>query len=170
MKIKAQQALAPLTSAEREHIAKLLCDHGRTYSEVRDLLARPRSQGGYDLPISIKPLQVLHERETQRRLFLKDSPQHLTLDEFIDLRNGAHRPETRVGQAFIQKRACRLAMDPEADHKPSDLLVISRVFNIPHLQQITRKRHQLALRRQALAEKRLQSKPSLPAELPPSVP
>jgi hypothetical protein len=149
MKLRSQTALASLSPEERQSLANLLYDGQLSYEQIRQQVNLPRDQGGYGLKISIKPLQVLHRREAERRLFNQDSPRPIDLDQFSSILNGDPQPHNAIGLHFLQQKACQRLLAADTDTPSSELLALSRILNLPHLQQIAREK--LSLQRERLA-------------------
>jgi|SRR5687767_7308612 len=71
-KTRPQPSLASLTADEYHQLAEMVCT--RTYEDVRQQVNKPRAEGGFDLNISIKPLQVLHARVNASTKSTNNSP------------------------------------------------------------------------------------------------
>src|SRR5688500_14638959 len=100
-KTRPQPSLASLTTDEYHQLADMVST--RTYDDVRQQVNKPRSEGGFELNISVKPLQVLHAR-VQRLNKINErlvTGEKLTLTAYDELHAGEKRAPEEVHDAIL---------------------------------------------------------------------
>ena len=127
-KIRPQPSLASLTTDEYHQLADMVCT--RTYEDVRQQINKPRSQGGFDLNISVKPLQVLHARvQRLNKINAKlATAEKLTLTAYDEIHAGEHRAPEEVHNAIMD---ATYVLVTEHDNTPHQLLALQRLADFP---------------------------------------
>src|SRR5687767_4214802 len=127
-KTRPQPSLASLTADEYHQLAEMVCT--RTYEDVRQQVNKPRAEGGFDLNISIKPLQVLHAR-VQRLNKINEqlaTGENLTLTAYDEIHAGEKRAPEEVHDAIM---SATYILVTEQDNTPHQLLALQRLADFP---------------------------------------
>src|SRR5687767_4595261 len=127
-KTRPQPSLASLTTDEYHQLAEMVCK--RTYEDVRQQVNKPRAEGGFDLNISIKPLQVLHAR-VQRLNKINEqlaTGEKLTLTAYDEIHTGEKRAPGEVHDAIM---SATYILVTEHDNTPHQLLALQRLADFP---------------------------------------
>ncbi|HEX7862219.1 MAG TPA: hypothetical protein VF773_17925 [Verrucomicrobiae bacterium] len=172
-KLRPQPALAHLSDADREQISQWLMDPSQTYDSVRERVAKPRAEGGFDTIASRSTLQRLRDRTVVLHQInsLLDDKQNLT--ELLAAQNGQEVQWSNGTQQLVQRAAFKIAALPEQSTK--QLTALLRIADHPRRSAIDEHKMKylklrentharlaaVAERRQRLAEKKyLDPKPT----------
>src|SRR5687768_12222584 len=127
-KTRPQPSLASLTTDEYHQLADMVCT--RTYEAVRQQVNKPRAEGGFDLNISVKPLQVLHAR-VQRLNKINEqlaTGEKLTLTAYDEIHAGEKRAPEEIHDAIM---SATYILVTEHDNTPHQLLALQRLADFP---------------------------------------
>src|SRR5688500_4339198 len=128
-KLRPQPALAHLSDADREQIAHWLVDPSQTYDSVRERVAKPRAEGGFDTIASRSVLQRLRDRTVVLHQInsLLDDKQNLT--ELLAAQNGQEVPWSKGTHQLVQRAAFKIAALP--DQSTKQLTALLRIADHP---------------------------------------
>ena len=127
-KTRPQPSFASLTTDEYHQLADMV--RTRTYNDILQQINKPRADGGFDLDISIKPLQVLHRRVTEldRLNKLIADGQKLTLTAYDELQAGQTPPTEQIHNAILNATWLQVQYN---ENTPHQLLALQRLADFP---------------------------------------
>jgi hypothetical protein len=160
-KPRIQTALASLTPDEKQTLADWL--RKGDYLDVLDRVNKPRSDGGFALNISRKPLQTFYAKVLLLdaiNLRLPDDKK-MTITDFESIANadrllgsagvspadsGVPPESSKTVHNAIMSTACELAAS--SDNSPTDLALLQRIADFPARAELREHKKQLELRKE----------------------
>ncbi len=139
-KTRPQPSLASLTTDEYHQLADMV--RTCTYEDILQQIVKPRAEGGFDLDISIKPLQVLHRRVTEldRVNKLIADGQKLTLTAYDELQAGQTPPTEQIHNAILNATWLQVQY---SENTPHQLLALQRLADFPARSEMRENREQI---------------------------